>query len=68
MSDTLNLVNPDDVLSCKYEISIFPDGKIGLYNKVSWNTEDSGLLQTIYKNGEFYNTTTLSEIREKLKV
>jgi nicotinamide phosphoribosyltransferase len=45
-----------------------PDGKIGLYDKVSWNTEDSGLLQTIYKNGEFYNTTTLSEIREKLKV
>lgn len=44
-----------------------PDGKIGLYDKVSWNTEDSGLLQTIYKNGEFYNTTTLSEIREKLK-
>ena len=45
-----------------------PDGKIGLYDKVSWNTEDTGLLQTIYKNGEFYNTTTLSEIREKLKV
>jgi nicotinamide phosphoribosyltransferase len=45
-----------------------PDGKIGLYDKVSWNTEDSGLLQTIYKNGEFYNITTLSEIREKLKV
>jgi nicotinamide phosphoribosyltransferase len=45
-----------------------PDGKIGLYDKVSWNTEDSGLLRTIYKNGEFYNITTLSEIREKLKV
>jgi nicotinamide phosphoribosyltransferase len=44
-----------------------PDGKIGLYDKVSWNTENSGLLQTTYKNGEFYNTTTLSEIREKLK-
>jgi ribose-phosphate pyrophosphokinase len=27
MSDTLNLVNPDDVLSCKYEISRFPDGQ-----------------------------------------
>ena len=27
MSQTLNLVNPDDVLSCKYEISRFPDGQ-----------------------------------------
>jgi len=27
MSDTLNLVNPDDILSCKYEISRFPDGQ-----------------------------------------
>ena len=43
------------------------DGKIGLYDKVSWNTEDTGLLQIIYKDGEFFNTTTLTEIREKLK-
>jgi hypothetical protein len=27
MADTLNLVNPDDALSCKYEISRFPDGQ-----------------------------------------
>lgn len=27
MAETLNLVNPDDVLSCKYEISRFPDGQ-----------------------------------------
>ncbi len=27
MSETLNLVNPDDVLSCGYEISRFPDGQ-----------------------------------------
>ena len=27
MVETLNLVNPDDVLSCKYEISRFPDGQ-----------------------------------------
>jgi ribose-phosphate pyrophosphokinase len=27
MADTLNLVNPNDVLSCKYEISRFPDGQ-----------------------------------------
>ena len=44
-----------------------PDNSIGLYDKVSWNTEDTGLLQIIYKDGEFFNTTTLTEIREKLK-
>jgi ribose-phosphate pyrophosphokinase len=27
MAETLNLVNPDDMLSCKYEISKFPDGQ-----------------------------------------
>ena len=27
MADTLNLVNPEDTLSCKYEISKFPDGQ-----------------------------------------
>ena len=43
------------------------DGQIGLYDKVSWATEGTGLLQLIYMNGEVYNTTTLSEIREKLK-
>ena len=42
------------------------DGKIGLYDKVSWNTEDTGLLQTIYCDGIFHNTVTLNEIREKL--
>jgi nicotinamide phosphoribosyltransferase len=42
-------------------------GQIGLYDKVSWTTEGTGLLQAIYLNGEFHNTTTLSEIRETLK-
>ena len=42
------------------------DGKIGLYDKVSWTTEDTGLLQTIYCDGIFHNTVTLNEIREKL--
>lgn len=27
MAEILNLVNPDDVLSCKYEINRFPDGQ-----------------------------------------
>lgn len=26
------------------------------------------LLKTIYKNGEFFNQTTLTEIRERLKL
>ena len=43
------------------------DGGIGLYDRVSWNTENTGLLQTIYKDGEFYNQTTLTEIRARLK-
>ena len=30
MADTLNLVNPKDSLSCKYEISKFPDGQQSL--------------------------------------
>lgn len=28
--------------------------------------EKHGLLQTIYKNGKFYNQTTLTEIRNRL--
>jgi nicotinamide phosphoribosyltransferase len=43
------------------------DGGIGLYDRVSWNTENTGLLQTIYKDGEFHNQTTLTQIRERLK-
>jgi nicotinamide phosphoribosyltransferase len=43
-----------------------PDGTIGLYDRVSWATEDSGILQTIYRDGEFFNQITLSQIRETL--
>lgn len=32
----------------------------------TWEEENTGLLQTIYENGKFYNQTTLSEIRERL--
>ena len=27
MAETLNLMNPEDKLSCKYKISKFPDGQ-----------------------------------------
>jgi nicotinamide phosphoribosyltransferase len=45
------------------------DGTIKLFDKVNWEVEngDAGLLKTIYKDGEFQNTTTLTEIRERLK-
>ena len=42
------------------------NGNIVLYDKVSWEEENSGLLKTIYKDGEFTNTTTLTEIRKRL--
>ena len=43
------------------------DGKVLLYDKVSWNTEDTGLLQLIYKDSQQYNVTSLDEIRNRLK-
>ena len=47
-------------------VETLPDGRIGLYDRVSWETEGTGLLQTIYLDGEFKNTTTLTEIRNTL--
>ncbi len=38
-----------------------------LVDQVTWDNEKNGELQTIYKDGEFYNQTTLTEIRERLK-
>ena len=40
---------------------------ITLSDKVSWPEENMGLLKTIYKDGQFQNTTTLTEIRNRLK-
>ena len=42
-------------------------GELRLFDKVTWETESKGQLQTIYKDGKFQNTTTLTEIRERLK-
>ena len=42
-------------------------GELRLFDKVTWETESKGQLNTIYKDGEFFNTTTLKEIRERLK-
>jgi nicotinamide phosphoribosyltransferase len=38
-----------------------------LNDKVSWEKENTGELKTIYKDGEFDNVTTLTEIRNRLK-
>jgi nicotinamide phosphoribosyltransferase len=42
-------------------------GELILQHKCSWKEEEEGILETIYKDGKFYNETTLTEIRNKLK-
>jgi nicotinamide phosphoribosyltransferase len=42
------------------------DGKYTLIDKVTWEGENTGELKTIYSNGNFYNITTLTEIRQRL--
>lgn len=43
------------------------EGDIVLHDQVSWEEEKEGILQTIYKDGKFYNETTLTEIKNRLK-
>lgn len=38
-----------------------------LEDQCTWEHEATGKLQTIYHNGEFFNQTTLTEIRERLR-
>lgn len=38
-----------------------------LIDRVDWATTNDGALQVIYNNGHFKNTTTLDEIRKRLK-
>lgn len=42
------------------------DDKYVLYDQVNWKKENSGELQTIFKDGKYYNQTTLTEIRKRL--
>jgi len=37
-----------------------------LHDNCTWEEESQGLLQTIYENGNFFNQTTLTEIRERI--
>jgi nicotinamide phosphoribosyltransferase len=43
------------------------NGDYILHDKVTWEGEDRGYLQTIYNDGKFENTTTLTEIKNRLK-
>jgi len=43
------------------------ENEIMLHDQCSWYEENEGILKIIYKDGEFYNQTTLTEIRERLK-
>jgi nicotinamide phosphoribosyltransferase len=47
-------------------VTLNEEKQIYLVDKVDWETESEGLLETIYQDGEFFNPITLSEIREKL--
>jgi nicotinamide phosphoribosyltransferase len=49
-------------------LSVVPsnDG-LNLVDKCDWAHEMTGALKTIYLNGEFHNTTTFEEIRNRLK-
>jgi nicotinamide phosphoribosyltransferase len=39
---------------------------IEVFQGCDWESESKGILQTIYEDGQFYNPTTLTEIRERL--
>lgn len=53
--------------SAKGLLSVLNDGvDYYLVDQVSWEQEKEGCLQTIFKDGEFFNTTTLTEIRKRL--
>ena len=43
------------------------DGDYVLVDRCTWEGESVSSLQTIYIDGEFYNKTTLDEIRKRLK-
>jgi nicotinamide phosphoribosyltransferase len=50
-------------------LSVWKDDNMDIFlqDKCTWEMVKSGELQCIYLNGTFKNTTTLAEIRERLK-
>ena len=49
-------------------VATHPDGHLVLADRVTWDGEANGVLQTIYCDGIFHNLVTLNEIRAKLDV
>ncbi|MBE7644538.1 nicotinate phosphoribosyltransferase [Tenacibaculum finnmarkense genomovar ulcerans] len=45
---------------------VIENGEYNLIDQVSVAEENEGELKEIYKDGQFYNTTTLNEIRERI--
>jgi nicotinamide phosphoribosyltransferase len=45
----------------------FHSSSYALKDKATWEEEAQGELQTLYKNGMFFNLTTLTEIRNRIK-
>ncbi|MBE7697170.1 Nicotinate phosphoribosyltransferase (fragment) [Tenacibaculum finnmarkense genomovar ulcerans] len=45
---------------------VIENGEYNLIDQVSVAQENEGELKEIYKDGQFYNTTTLNEIRERI--
>ncbi len=43
------------------------DNSYTIAQECTWKQESEGELQVIYEDGKFYNQTTLTQIREKLK-
>ena len=50
-------------------LGVFLNGvdSLRLEDKLTWEQENMGILKTLYKNGNFEMTTTLTEIKNKLK-
>jgi len=48
-------------------VTLTEEKEIYLVDKVNWETENSGLLELIYEDGNFYNETTLEEIRGRVE-
>ena len=43
------------------------NGELKLFDRVTWETEAKGQLQTLYLDGNFENPTSLTEIKNRLK-
>jgi nicotinamide phosphoribosyltransferase len=54
--------------SAKGLLSVFLDDNLEyqLHDQVDWRTEQRGELKTIFKDGEYSNPITLTEIRQRV--